>query len=82
MVETLKDLKDNHHVVGVKAEFEAEGTSFEEAAFCLIRSVRQAIFCLTNMINHIEYDKKQEIGELGQFIVQRHAAVIDDADKI
>ena len=56
--------------------------SFEQAAFCLIRSVRQAIFCLTNMINHIEYDKKQKIGELGQLIVSQHTAVIDDKDKI
>lgn len=31
MVETLKDLKENHHVIGVKAEFEAEGTRMEEA---------------------------------------------------
>ena len=31
MVDTLKDLKENHHVVGVKAEFEAEGTRLEEA---------------------------------------------------
>ena len=31
MVETLIDLKTNHHVVGVKAEFEAEGTRLEEA---------------------------------------------------
>ena len=31
MVDTLKDLKENHHVVGVKAEFEAEGTRIEEA---------------------------------------------------
>lgn len=31
MVETLKDLKANHHVVGIKAEFEAEGTRLEEA---------------------------------------------------
>ena len=26
----LKDLKENHHVVGVKAEFESEGSSYEE----------------------------------------------------
>lgn len=31
MVDTLKDLKENHHVAGVKAEFEAEGTRLEEA---------------------------------------------------
>lgn len=31
MVATLIDLKENHHVLGVKAEFEAEGTRMEEA---------------------------------------------------
>ena len=31
MVNTLKDLKENHHVIGIKAEFEAEGTRLEEA---------------------------------------------------
>jgi hypothetical protein len=31
MVELLKDLRDNHNVVGVKMEFEAEGTRIEEA---------------------------------------------------
>ena len=31
MVETLIDLKENHHVLGIKAEFEAEGTRLEEA---------------------------------------------------
>lgn len=31
MVEVLADLRKNHHVVGVKAEFEAEGTRLEEA---------------------------------------------------
>lgn len=31
MVDVLKDLRENHHVVGVKAEFEAEGTRLEEA---------------------------------------------------
>ena len=31
MVDQLKDLKENHHVVSVKAEFEAEGTRLEEA---------------------------------------------------
>jgi len=31
MIDTLKDLKENHSVIGVKAEFEAEGTRLEEA---------------------------------------------------
>ncbi len=31
MLEVLKDLKENHHVIGIKAEFEAEGTRLEEA---------------------------------------------------
>ena len=31
MCDALKDLRENHHVVGVKAEFEAEGTRLEEA---------------------------------------------------
>ena len=31
MVEVLEDLRENHNVVGVKAEFEAEGTRLEEA---------------------------------------------------
>ncbi len=31
MVDALIDLKENHHVIGVKAEFEAEGTRLEEA---------------------------------------------------
>ena len=31
MVDILEDLRDNHHVIGVKAEFEAEGTRLEEA---------------------------------------------------
>lgn len=31
MIDALIDLRDNHHVIGVKAEFEAEGTRLEEA---------------------------------------------------
>src|SRR3989339_1309049 len=31
MVEVLKDLRETHHVTGIKAEFEAEGTRLEEA---------------------------------------------------
>jgi 4-hydroxy-2-oxoheptanedioate aldolase len=31
MADVLTDLRDHHHVVGIKAEFEAEGTRLEEA---------------------------------------------------
>lgn len=31
MVDVLSDLRENHHVVGLKAEFEAEGTRLEDA---------------------------------------------------
>ena len=31
MVGTLTDLRENHYVIGIKAEFEAEGTRLEEA---------------------------------------------------
>ena len=31
MVDVLTDLKENHYVIGIKAEFEAEGTRMEEA---------------------------------------------------
>ncbi len=31
MTDVLKDLRENHHVIGIKAEFEAEGTRLEEA---------------------------------------------------
>lgn len=31
MIKVLKDLKENYHVIGVKAEFESEGTRIEEA---------------------------------------------------
>jgi len=30
MVDALADLRENHHVIGIKAEFEAEGTRLEE----------------------------------------------------
>jgi 4-hydroxy-2-oxoheptanedioate aldolase len=31
MLSVLQDLRENHHVIGIKAEFEAEGTRLEEA---------------------------------------------------
>ena len=53
MVDTLKDLKENHHVTGVKAEFEAEGTRLEEA-LRLKEVVTRAGFDLTIKIGGCE----------------------------
>jgi hypothetical protein len=46
MVAALKDLKENHYVVGVNAEFEAEETRLEEA-LCLMEVCMQAGLGLT-----------------------------------
>lgn len=37
MLDTLTDLKENHHVLAVKTEFEDEGTNFKEA--CLLKEI-------------------------------------------
>ncbi len=55
---------------------------FEKASMSLIHSVKQAIFCLTNMINHIEYDKKLRIKSQDQIIIPQHVESIRDDDKI
>ena len=55
---------------------------FEEIAMSLIRTVRQAIFCLVNMVNHIEYDKKKSIKAAGQMIIPQEISVVPDDDKV
>ena len=55
---------------------------FEEIAFSLIRTVRQAIFCLVNMVNHNEYDKQQQIKENGQLIVPQEVSILRDDQKV
>ena len=55
---------------------------FEEIAMSLIRTVRQAIFCLVNMVNHIEYDKKKSIKAAGQMIIPQKISVVPDDDKV
>ena len=55
---------------------------FEEIAFSLMRTVRQAIFCLVNMVNHNEYDKQQQIKENGQLIVPQEVSILRDDQKV
>lgn len=50
MINILTDLKENHYVIGVKAEFEAEGASFEEVKM------------LKDMISHVGLDLTVKIG--------------------
>lgn len=54
---------------------------FEETAMTLIYTVRQAIFCFVNVVNHIEYDKKQLINKTGQMVIPQPVSTMDD-DKI
>jgi hypothetical protein len=55
---------------------------FEEVAMTLISTVRQAIFCFVNTVNHIEYDKKQKINEAGQIVIQQPIGTLDDDEKV
>ena len=50
MINILADLKENHFVIGVKAEFEAEGASFEEVKM------------LKDMISQVGLDLTVKIG--------------------
>ena len=55
---------------------------FEDIGLSLIRTIRQAIFCLVNMVNHNEYDKKLQIQEDGQVIIPQEVSVIRDEQKV
>lgn len=55
---------------------------FDEIAMSLIRTVRQAIFCFVNMVNHIEYDKKMSIKEAGRIIIPQEVPIVDDKEKV
>lgn len=55
---------------------------FEETIMNLIRTVRQAIFCIVNMVNHIEYDKRIAIEQSGQKVIFQPVSVIADEDKV
>lgn len=57
-------------------------SEFEETAMALIRTVRQAIFCFVNMVNHIEYDKKQSIKKAGQMVIPQAVPTMEDEEKI
>lgn len=55
---------------------------FEETAMSLIQTVRQAIFCLVNMVNHIEYDKKESTKILKQIVISKEIPVVSDEGKV
>lgn len=57
-------------------------SEFEDVAITLISTVRQAIFCFVNMVNHIEYDKKNFIGKAGQIVIPQAVFEIDDKEKV
>lgn len=76
-------------VVTDEGEFDDSGlavrisrSEFEDVAITLISTVRQAIFCFVNTVNHIEYDKKNSIRKVGQIVVPQAVFEIDDKDKI
>ena len=55
---------------------------FEDTAMTLIQTVRQAIFCFVNMVNHIEYDRKQSIKNAGQIVIPQAVPTVEDDDKV
>lgn len=57
-------------------------TDFEETAMTLIHTVRQAIFCFVNTVNHIEYDKKMSIKKADQLVIPQPVSTMEDKDKV
>lgn len=55
---------------------------FERVSINLIKTVRQAIFCFVNAINHIEYDKKIEISKKGEMIIPQEIDSVKDDEKV
>lgn len=55
---------------------------FESVSINLIKTVRQAIFCFVNAINHIEYDKKIEITKNGEMIIPQEIDSVKDDEKV
>lgn len=55
---------------------------FENVAMALISTVRQAIFCFVNTVNHIEYDKKKSIEDARQMVIQQTVSTLEDDEKL
>lgn len=55
---------------------------FERVSINLIKTVRQAIFCFVNAVNHIEYDKKLEITKNGKMIIPQEIDSVKDDEKV
>lgn len=55
---------------------------FEGVSINLIKTVRQAIFCFVNAVNHIEYEKKLEITKNGEMIIPQEIDPVKDDEKV
>lgn len=55
---------------------------FESVSINLIKTVRQAIFCFVNTINHIEYDKMKAIKKKCGIIMPQEINPIRDDEKV
>jgi hypothetical protein len=69
-------LEDDGSVLNI-SRMEFEGVSVN-----LIKTVRQAIFCFVNAVNHIEYDKKLEITKNGEMIIPQEIDPVKDDEKV
>ena len=55
---------------------------FESVAMNLIKTIRQAIFCYVNAVNHIEYDKKQVLKKKGGIVMPQEYGIVEDGEKV
>ena len=65
MFHLLKDLKENHGVIGIKAEFEAEGTRINELTALSGLELILACSCLAKTIQAILPAESYEISSTG-----------------
>lgn len=55
---------------------------FESVAMNLIKTIRQAIFCYVNAVNHIEYDKKQVLKKKSGIVMPQEYGMVEDGEKV
>ena len=66
------ELEDKEAVLSISR------SGFEEVAMNLIITVRQAVFCFVNAVNHIEYDKITDAKKQGVVMEQIVSNVLDE----